>query len=246
MAQITFTPREATQPRNDRKPPPMNRTCPITGQPLNPNDPAQIVSKEACKQLQHVTKHLATTMNCINQILQGAGKPPQETSTHTRQPFPPAPLNLHAFTAIDDARDTIDIWANNLAQHANPTLRYNPGDWHTIQAIFQTYAHHCQHWQTPHSQPGILCIQRVTNATQQLTNLINPPTTTTNPTVALEQLKNKNLPIRQAAQTLTLLTGKHIPTSTIRSWKHRGHITTTGNPPRYNIQQLLTLCNTQP
>lgn len=216
------------------------RECPITFEPLPLDDQKRIVSQTACNQLRVAVSNLADIMSIIDQMIAGAGRP--NSTTHT-QPGSKPPLNIGLLSTIDDDRDTIDIWANNLAQHVNPNLRYRPGDWATIQAILTQYADKCGHWTYGDTKPGVLCIQRVTAAIARLERIAFPPEqrqlTELERLAAEDRLKDTTLTIGPACEAVRLITGIDIKPSRVRKWKQRGQIDSIGEPPRYRIASLL-------
>lgn len=226
----------------------MNRICPITAEPLPPAEPGRILSKTACSRLRNAADGLAELMATINQMIAGNGRPKPEVPIRARATFPPAPLNLHVLAAIDDARDTLDIWANNLAQHANPSLRYTPGDWQAVQAIFTTYANLCAFWQHDNVEAGRLCVERVCEAIRHLQQIASPkedaPMTARERDYATETLKSRAMPITPAIEAVRLLTGVKLNRQTIYSWERRGHITSRGTPKRFQVGELLSRVHT--
>lgn len=220
------------------------RYCPITGEPLPLTDPGRVVSQAACNQLRVAASNLADIMHTLDQMLQPGATPTSGGGGHTTPASRP-PLNLGLLATIDDDRDTIDIWANNLAQHVIPGFRYRPGDWHTIQAILTQYADKCGHWQYQGTLPGVHCIQRVTAAIRRLEAITSPPEhpplTRIEQDAARERIAHARLTIGPATQTVQLITGRALPRHTVYSWERRGKISGTGQPKRYLVQELLDL-----
>lgn len=209
-------------------------TCPLTGEPLP--DPGQTISHSALQQLRAATNNL----NGLHHAYQQALAMHRPTEIHTRLPArSQPPLNLHLLDAASDHWDTILIWAANIMAYMNPTLRIPNNDWATIQAIYQQHTLSLATW----TYAPTMC-DEVTDALRHLQRAIHPAQRTSAPTelerlTLLDSLRDQWLTITNACTAVQTLTGKELKPATIRKWKQRGHITSTGNPPRYLIQDLL-------
>lgn len=221
---------------------PTTPTCPVTGEPLPLTDPGRAVSQTACNQLRVAASNLADIMTILDLMIQGTGS--DHTTTRTAPGSKP-PLNLGLLAKIDDDRDTIDVWANNLAQHVNPNLRYRPGDWQAIQAVFTQYADKCSHWRHGDINPGALCIERVTAAIQRLERIAFPrqehKMNEFERLTAKVQLEQLELQIEPAREAVRLLTGRKLSRDTVYSWERRGKIKSVGDPKRFRVRDLLEL-----
>lgn len=224
------------------------RVCPITGEPLPLTDPGRIVSQAACNRLRGATNDLAELMETIDEMIAGAGRKPAGGGSHVSGPR--APLNLGLLDAVSDWRDTIDLWASELLAYVRPGVRYRPGDWRTAEVIFQQYASRCSHWTQTWGdtvqETGAMCIDETIDAIRHLDRIANPRETLTQELSrdeAMAKLADVTLTIRSACETIRLLTGRELPTSTVRSWEHRGKITGQGSPKRYPISQLIQLAD---
>lgn len=207
-------------------------TCPITGEPLL--NPGQTVSHHALQTLRTQTNNLTGLMTAINTLLEGAGKPQRSVQTRSIPTSRP-PLNLHILNQVDDHRDTLEIWAFHIMQHANPTWRMPKAhDWATIQAIYQQHLPNLTQWEYAPTM-----IEETTHALTQLTNTTNPNPKPAHP-IEPNELTDRYLTPENCRTALKLHWNIDLPTSTIRSWKHRGHIT-PDNHGRYLLADLLAL-----
>jgi hypothetical protein len=187
-------------------------------------------------------------METIDEMIAGAGRKPAVGGSHVSGPR--APLNLGLLDAVSDWRDTIDLWAAELLAYVRPGVRYRPGDWRAAEAIFQQYANQCSHWTQTWGgvvqDTGAMCIDETIDAIRHLDQIANPRETLTQELTrdeAIDKLADVTLTIRSACETIRLLTGRELPTSTVRSWEHRGKIVGQGSPKRYPISQLIQLAN---
>lgn len=208
-------------------------------------DPGRVVSRAAVNQFRTKVRDLADTMAVIDARIAGAR---HSENPRSMKPGSRPPLNLAVLAAVDDDRDTIDVWANNLAQHANPSLRYRPGDWVAIEQILKHYAHLCGHWHYGDSLPGVLCIQRVTAAIDHLERVADPNRDQPHLTElqrlnARDNLRDAWLTIGPACEAVRLITGNCLAKKTVYSWEYRGKIEGEGEPRRYMIQDLLDLAS---
>lgn len=212
-------------------------TCPITAEPLP--DPGQTISHTALTQVRNATNNLAGLHHAYMQAL-AMHRP---TETHTRTiPRSQPPLNLHLLDAASDHWDTLLAWAVNIMGHVNPSFRVPNNNWAIVQAVFQQHVPTLTTWQhAPNMADETL------DATTRLERIIHPAQRDDQAPTELErlelldQLKTRDLTITAACNAITLYTGKPLSKNTVYTWVHRGHITPTGNPHRYNFAELLAL-----
>ena len=210
-------------------------TCPITGEPLL--NPGQTVSHHALQTLRTQTNNLTGLMTAINTLLEGAGKPQRGVQTRSIPTSRP-PLNLHILNAVDDHRDTLEIWAFHIMQHANPAWRMPKAhDWHTIQAIYQQHLPNLTQWEYAPTM-----IEETTHALTQLTRATYP-TSNTRATVEHLDIADMWLTITPACQAVTMHSGRRLPTSTLDQWGTSGKVRHYGTPRRYSLEDALNMHN---
>lgn len=221
--------------------------CPITGEPLPVSDPGRIVSRTACRKLKVACSNLTDLMSVVDQLVAGEGRA-HENVGGGHVGGPRAPLNLTILDAASDWRDTIDLWATELLRYVHPGMRRLPGDWRSAQQILTRYAERCAYWTETWGeqiQPtGAMCIDEVMEAVKRLEWIVNPreaEVVEVTTDEAVERLSAEAMTIRAACEVVRLMTGKVLPSSTVRSWERRGKIAAVGDPKRYPVMELVRL-----
>lgn len=207
-------------------------SCPITGEPLL--NPGQTISHTALQQLRNATNDLAGLMQLLDCRLAGEGTPERAVHVHSIPSSKP-PISLGLLDAVDDHRDTIEAWAWNIMQHVNPSYRLpRLHDWHTIEQIYQQHLLSLTTWEYA---PNMY--DELTDALTRLNHVINPTPQAATP-IDPNELTNRYLTTDNCRTALKLHWNIDLPTATIRSWKHRGHITPDAHG-RYLLADLLAL-----
>lgn len=237
--------------------------CPITGEPIYPNE---TISRTAAAQLATLVSDLPNLMQEVAYALQGLrnGQTPTASVAGSRPP-----INLALLDDIDDMRDSLNTWAAELLHWAAPTVRFRNGDWHHIRTIIQTYAdkartwteapamaeeiryiiHRLEHLASPKREATTYagkcphCAADITTRTEGETTCRtchNTVDTATTRQTMLDQLAHKPMTREHARQAAELITGHTIPPSTLRSWAHRGHLTPDQNG-QYTPHQITEL-----
>lgn len=212
------------------------RLCPITGQPLPPADQKAVISRKAADDFKNACLGITRLMEQAQQALT-----PSRGSSEGGRPRPGSkpPLNLHALSVLSEAQAIIELWAADILQNQYPHASFMPGDWQTVQQIYQNA-------DLVHFDPAEDMIYEVDHQIRRLKSLTEPRQVDTRLTelerlAKLDRLKTSWLTIDNACKAVSLYTGKRLARSTVYSWIDAGKLTSDGHPARVHFADLLEL-----
>ncbi|WRS30586.1 hypothetical protein U6G28_02550 [Actinomycetaceae bacterium MB13-C1-2] len=215
---------------------PEQRICPITGEPLPPADNKAVISRKAADDFKNACLGIARLMEQGQQALT-----PSRGSSEGGRPRPGSkpPLNLHALSVLSEAQAIIELWAADILQNQYPGASFVPGDWATVQQIYQ-------HADLVHFYPSPDMIPEVDHQIRRLKSLTEPRQVDTRLTelerlAKLDRLKTSWLTIDNACKAVTLYTGRPLAKRTVYNWIDAGKLTSDGHPARINMAELLAL-----
>ena len=214
------------------------RLCPITGIPLPAADQKAVISRKAADDFKNRCLGISRLIAAAQEALT-----PTKGSSEGGRPTPGSkpPLNLHALSVLTEAQTIIHLWAADILQNKYPNASFVPGDWATVQHIYQTA-------DLTHFYPAPDMIPEIDYQIRRLKTLTEPQNLDTHLTELerlqkLDRLKTSWLTIDNACKAVSLYTGKRLARSTVYSWIDNDDIelSALGSPLKVNMADLLAL-----
>jgi hypothetical protein len=210
--------------------------CPITGEPMP--DPGQRVSRAALRRLRTSASDLNTLMSEVHNRLGKVPSPEVISQKQKQKPKGSLPLDINLVDLVHANQRLLSYWAMCLDRWTGSETFLDQNDWGSVQKVFVGAPDQTMQWDRAPEM-----VSDVLGGIQRLEKIIDTPVSHllsgSSLENALASLPNQELLISNAVEAVRLLTGVELKHSTVRVWKHRGVVTSVGNPPRYLVQDLI-------